>query len=304
METLPDGSCCAQAWQQGGEWIEIMHSVRRASQHKLVILRIESAFVKRLFAARERKRAVRDRFRLVLGLWLMLSLVSSGTAGATGTHRLDLTPGYSQAELQRLVRETGLVISRPATAPAEAIGVTTLEASAELAVVHIHNSAPFWSRAITPATGPYLVLGRLQIQKGLPLGLEIGAHYTRVDQSEIAAAGANLKWTIVRGTSRNPAMALHTDYTRLVGISDLDLSVLGLDLSVSQGIGFLTPYVGGGWVWSRGREDTRTVQLSIERMGEPRALAGLRFSYLNLTLAVEAVAAHVPAASLRLSVEF
>jgi hypothetical protein len=85
----------------------------------------------------------------------------------------------------------------------------------------------------------------------------------------------------------------------------MDLNTYGLDLSISKGITFLTPYAGGGMVWITSRSHSTAVSLSSEQVNRVKGFIGLRASILHfLSLVAEADFSAIQAYTLRLNVSF
>ncbi|MEJ2554094.1 MAG: hypothetical protein P8079_08815, partial [Gammaproteobacteria bacterium] len=58
-----------------------------------------------------------------------------------------------------------------------------------------------------------------------------------------------LRYAIMEGGVATPAVAIRGTLTKLTGVSQLDFSTKGLELSASKGFAMLTPYAGIGEVW-------------------------------------------------------
>ncbi|NKF21640.1 hypothetical protein G7Y82_04875 [Solimonas sp. C16B3] len=86
------------------------------------------------------------------------------------------------------------------------------------------------------------------INKGLPLGFDVGAFYATVPTGDGAAAyGFQLRYAILDGGIAEPALAVEANYTIGTGIDDFDYHSWGVDAMLSKGFAFLTPYIGVGY---------------------------------------------------------
>lgn len=88
----------------------------------------------------------------------------------------------------------------------------------------------------------------LHVQKGLPYSFEIGGRFIYLDQSQMAAAQAELRWAVNENYGRYaPDAALRLAYTRLLGQRDLTVGVIDVDAVVGKRFGVggsvrITPY--------------------------------------------------------------
>jgi len=89
----------------------------------------------------------------------------------------------------------------------------------------------------------------LHVSKGLPFGFDVGAFYTSVPSSNIGLVGGELSYALFEGGVISPAVSVRGTYSRLTGVDQLDMTTKGLELSISKGFAFFTPYAGVGQVW-------------------------------------------------------
>jgi hypothetical protein len=237
----------------------------------------------------------------VLVFFLAMTGVGIGPARAADN---DLTlSGLLQNEFDDLSLQLGMVISYAPMAPAEPLGVIGLDVGIEMQSVNIDENESFWSKAVSDQDAPSLLLfPKLHVQKGLPFGLDIGAVYSQVPSSNISMAGGEIKWALLKGTIVTPALAIRGSYTTLLGVDDLDLSTYGLDLSVSKGFGFITPYAGVGEVWIKSQENIDTLDLNEFSDNQTKGFIGAKVKLLLLSLVGEADFGEVTSYGLRINV--
>jgi hypothetical protein len=114
--------------------------------------------------------------------------------------------------------------------------------------------------------------------------------------------GGELKWAILKGSLATPAVALRGTYTALTGVDTMDLSTYGADISISKGVGPLTPYAGVGEIWIN---SSSTVSgLDDESVSTSHYFVGTKLTFLLLSLAVEADFAEVPSYGFRVGLGF
>ena len=216
-----------------------------------------------------------------------------------------ISGGTTQSQFRDLTEQLGLAISYMPLAPAESLGLLGFDAGIEITAVNIDQSKSVWGNVIPDGSIPdYIYLPKLHVQVGLPLRLDVGAVYSKMPDSNISMVGGELKWAFIEGGAAMPALALRGSYTKLLGVSDMDLNTYGLDLSISKGITFLTPYAGVGMVWITSRNHSSTT-LDSEQVNRAKGFVGLRISILHfISLVAEADFSAIQAYSLRLNASF
>ena len=100
----------------------------------------------------------------------------------------------------------------------------------------------------------------IHIRKGLPFSFEVGSTVSYLVLSELVSLGGEIKWSLFEGYRTGwraflPDIAVRGSIVRIMGQSDVDLSIVGLDGSVSYAFGVggmitLTPYAGYQFTWS------------------------------------------------------
>ena len=231
-------------------------------------------------------------------LSLLLLLFTSGRLLAADAD-IKIQPGLLQSKFKEITEELGLAITYVPLSPAENLGITGIDVGVEFTAVDIDEDL---FRGVMSDPPGQLVFPKIHIQKGLPFGIDLGAIYSKVPNSDISLAGGEVKWAILTGTAATPALAIRGSYTRLIGVSDLDLETFGADLSVSKGIFFLTPYAGVGQIWIRA--NSNTAGLNKESSNKTRGFIGLKASLLPFSVVGEYDISEVSSFSLRLNISF
>jgi hypothetical protein len=103
---------------------------------------------------------------------------------------------------------------------------------------------------------PFLFIPWLQVRKGLPASLEIGANAGWIGMTNTGVLGVYGRWSVVEGYRRIPDLALQVGYAGYVGNDELELGVMdmsatlgySLPFGVTEGIhqAVFSPYVGIG----------------------------------------------------------
>jgi hypothetical protein len=226
-----------------------------------------------------------------------------------GGNDISIPSGTTQQDFRDITEQVGLAISYMPLAPAAPLGLLGFDAGVEITAVNLNQSLPVWAKVIADRKIPdYVYLPKLHVQKGLPLGLDVGVIYSKLPNSNLSMIGGELKWAFLQGGIVMPAAAVRASYTKLLGVSDVDLNTYGLDLSASKGIAFLTPYAGVGMVWITSRAHptvTITPSLNAEQINRVKGYVGLRASILHfISLVAEADFSAIQAYTLRLNISF
>lgn len=243
--------------------------------------------------------------------YLVLAL-SLALLGGTQAMARDISFGtnfVSPGDFKDFSKEAGAAISFKNTAPAEPLGILGFYAGVEVSAIDIKDKSEYWDEAFDGDAPSYLLLPKLRVRKGLPLGIDVGAIYSYVPDSNIKLYGFEVSKAILDGTMATPALGIRGTYTRLAGVNDLDLQTAGIDASISKGLLFLTPYAGAGAVWinSKAKGDLAATNpgLGTENIWQPRVFAGLKVSPLPImSFTVEAEYQVRPMYSLNVALDF
>lgn len=198
---------------------------------------------------------------------------------------ISFTGGITQDAFKSFSREAGGAISYKNTAPAASLGLTGFEIAAEVTAVDIRKDAEYWKAATGNNAPSVFFIPKLRVRKGLPFGIDVGAMYAKVPDSNIQIYGAEVSKALLEGTAVTPALGVRATYTTLAGVGDLDLQTVGLDASLSKGFLIFTPYVGGGAIWIDGKAKGNLQAFSIpplqeEKFWQERLFGGIRIAPL------------------------
>jgi len=116
-------------------------------------------------------------------------------------------------------------------------------------------------------TGGFLSIARVGARKGLPGGVDLGLAYGKTLNGDVKLISAELQYAILHGGLLEPALSVRVTGTRTVDVTAYELNQYGADVLLSKGFTVLTPYIGAGFIRSKGRlsrgplpsfEDTET----------------------------------------------
>lgn len=238
--------------------------------------------------------------RIILLVAAMVAVSVSAWAVDIDTSKL----AGAQQDFRDLSKEIGFGLSYFPMAPAEPLGITGFDIGVEVTAVDIREDKPYWKKM-----GDFpgmLPVPRLHVQKGIPFGIDLGAIYSAIPNSNISLWGGEVKWAFLKGGITMPAMAVRGTYTKLDGVNNLNLNTLGYDVSISKGFAMLTPYAGIGQVkiTSEAKNLPAAITLEKETITETKYFGGLKVGMGLFNLVAEADFAEVPAYSLKLGVGF
>ena len=235
-----------------------------------------------------------------------LSLFIAGQALAKD---LSFSAGLVQQDFKDLSKNAGAALSYKNVAPATPLGITGFDVGVEASFMPINSG--YWDTAFGgPGKAPAaLVIPKLRARKGLPFGIDIGAMYSYVPDSNIKLYGAEVSYAILDGSIATPAVGIRGTYTKLTGVNDLSFQTAGIDASISKGFLILTPYAGAGLVMidskATGNLKTLAPTLKDEKITQPRYFVGLKVSPLPLFgITAEAEYSSRPVYSLKAALSF
>ena len=243
----------------------------------------------------------------------LLCVVAAATLALTQTPApaadINFTTGITQDQFKSLSREAGVALGYRNMAPSVSLGVTGFDAGVELSVMSIDKNSTYWNAAFANDAPSYLAVPKIRVRKGLPFGIDVGAVYSYIPDTNINLYGAELSKSIIEGSAASPAVGVRATYTRLVGVDDLALQMYGVDASVSKGFLFITPYAGAGLMQIRseakGQLRTLAPTLKDETLTVPRYFGGLRLTPFPLfSVTAEAEYADRPIYSFKAAIQF
>ncbi|MCP4604819.1 MAG: hypothetical protein GY847_30580 [Proteobacteria bacterium] len=205
-------------------------------------------------------------------------------------------------------------------APAETLGYSGFYLGLEGSLTPrpgTSGSTTRWKLGTAP-DGDYpdvMFMPAIHIRKGLPWSFEIGGTINYLAQSELVGIGGELKWSLFEGYRHTwrgalPDLAVRGTIVRVIGESDMDMTLVGVDGSLSYAFGIggmisLTPYAGFQYIWTivrvepliyRDSKDNYHVSedekwnmnsLSGPNLGRAKLFGGFRFGYEMLAITLE-----------------
>jgi hypothetical protein len=215
------------------------------------------------------------------------SVLLSLAAPAWG-QTLDRLDSLTQQEFRLLAEDVGGAFSYHPQTPTEPLGITGFDVGAALTFSQVRNSA-IWEKATSDSVPTYMLVPTLRLDKGLPLGFDVGLMYATVPGSNIDLWGAQARWAIMQGGIAAPAIGVRGSYTQLRGVDQLDMTTKGLDISISKGFAVLTPYGGIGRVWMNAEPHAGTLQKEDFSLNRFYVGAGFNVVLFNMNAELDRV---------------
>jgi len=217
---------------------------------------------------------------------LCLSLAVAGSASATD---LEFARGVAQGDFHALVKDMGAALSYKNVAPAAPLGILGFDVGLEATGLDLGGSAA-WDAITGDKGSAFVVVPKLRARKGLPLDLDVGAFYSAIPSSNVQLFGGELSWALLSGGAALPAIGLRATYTKLLGVSELDVQTFGVDAAISKGFLIFTPYAGLGALYTDGKAKGKILNdpafiavnggkpLSEEKIWSPRYFGGVKLT--------------------------
>ncbi len=193
-------------------------------------------------------------------VWVVALLVLLGAVAVSPARAWDVNGGATKAELEAFHQSFSLGAYSYPRHSAKPLGTLGFDLWADV------SGTPDFDSDAGPAVdgdvpGGYLAIYRVGARKGLPGGIDLGASYGKVVDSDIELLSGEISWAILDGGLATPAFGLRGTYSRASGSDVYSLDQGGLELEISKGFAVLTPYAGAGVVWSKSSFD-RTAPFS------------------------------------------
>lgn len=212
--------------------------------------------------------------------------LSAVIAPVYAADNIDNLFGMSQSDFRLLSEDLGAALSYKPLTPAESTGVLGFDLGVEVTATDLAHPEVL-DRAVSGDAPSTLVVPKLHLHKGLPFGIDVGVSYAQVPGSNIELLGAEIRYAILQGGIATPALGLRASYTSLRGVDQLDLNTTGVDLAISKGFAFVTPYAGVGVVRVSSKPND-VPGLTKTSFSENKVFVGANFNFTLLNIAVEA----------------
>lgn len=144
-----------------------------------------------------------------------------------------------------MVKELGVTLANKPMAPGDSLGMNGFQVSIANTFAFIRtgsvdgiNPTGWDLSAEDDDPPPFLFVPTLQLRKGLPLSLEIGANAGWVGLTNSGVLGVYGRWSLLEGHRRIPEVAVQLGYAGYVGNDELELGVLDMSATVGYSLPF------------------------------------------------------------------
>lgn len=216
-----------------------------------------------------------------------LLIVAAGLSPWVHAAELSALSSLSQAEFRTVSEDLGGAFSYKPVSPPAALGVTGFDIGLEVTATDISKSSAALSKASAgSSTVNTLLVPKLHIHKGLPLGLDVAGFISSIPAINATLVGAELRYALIDGGTATPAVGIRGAFTNLNGSNQLSFSTRSVDISVSKGFTVFTPYAGIGQVWVNSTPNV--AGLSNESFTQGKVFAGANINLGLINFALEA----------------
>jgi hypothetical protein len=213
----------------------------------------------------------------------LLAAAAAGTAQAADFNAINV---LNQAEFRALSEDIGAAISYKGMIPSEGLGITGFDLGVSVGATEVANRATLIKAAGGADIPKAVPLAGLRAVKGLPFDIDIGAVVMSLPKTNVRATGGELRWAFIGGNTVLPAVALRASMMNLSGVDQLKMRATSVDLSISKGILFLTPYAGVGRVEIDAKAPGTA--LAREKFQMDKVFAGVNIAFVPMALVIEA----------------
>jgi hypothetical protein len=198
---------------------------------------------------------------------------------------LDIS-GLAQTDFRLLSEDLGAALSYKPLTPAEPLGLFGFDIGIAATGTKLENSAAFQKAGVDNVSTAVVPSVRLNL--GLPFRFDIGAMAGGVPGTNVRLWGTELRFAILGGGVAVPAIGIRGSYTKLTGVDQLDFDTKGLDISISKGFAFFTPYAGVGRVWvTSAPKDLPTAIPTTESFSLNKLFVGANLNFAIVNFAFE-----------------
>lgn len=201
---------------------------------------MNSVRIKHRESASARKSGIKKRLAVVLAGF---ALIASAPATA-----LESVENLNQAQFLDLARNLGAATHYKSISPSESLGPLGFDIGVRVSSTDIDGSLFDLASDGDFDGGTEAIIPSVSAHKGLFFGLDVGASVGAIPGTDGTIVGAEVRYAIVKGGVINPSIGVRASYSEIKGIDDFTLDNKALELGISKGFLFITPYAGVGIV--------------------------------------------------------
>lgn len=179
----------------------------------------------------------------LVGVLVGFFLIASAPATA-----LDNVGNLNQAQFLDLGRSLGAATHYKSISPSESLGPLGFDVGIRLSSTDIDGNLFDLASDGDFDGGTEAIVPSVSAHKGLFLGLDVGASVGAIPGTDGTIVGAEVRYAIVKGDFIKPSIGVRASYSEIKGLDDFTLDNKALELGISKGFLFITPYAGVGIV--------------------------------------------------------
>ncbi len=211
-----------------------------------------------------------------------VALAATASAHAADFNALQL---LNQTEFRAFSEDVAAAISYKGMIPSEGLGITGFDLGVSAGVTEVANRDVLKKAAGGASVPKAVPLAGVRVLKGLPWDIDVGVTLLTLPGTNVRATGGELRWAFVGGNTLLPALAVRVSGMQLSGVNELKMRSTGVDLSISKGFLFATPYAGVGRVQVSSKAPG--AGLRDESFGQNKVFAGVNLAFVPLALVLE-----------------
>lgn len=208
---------------------------------------------------------------------LLCICLTSGISGVTSASSLETIGNLSQDQFAEFSKELGAATHYKSVSPPESMGTLGFDVGLELSSTDVSGDV-FDLASDGSFEGSDLVVPKLHVHKGLPFGLDIGASLGAIPDTDATIIGGELRYAIINGGVVTPSIAIRASYSQIQGLDDIDVQNSAIELGISKGVLFFTPYAGIGIVQSKVTPNNID-GLSTEKIDQDKMFVGITANF-------------------------
>jgi hypothetical protein len=216
---------------------------------------------------------------------LFASLLSAASVAAIAADDIDQVNLLTQAEFRDLSSDLSAAVSYKAVVPIEGLGIAGFDLGFEVTATKLANRSA-WDSASSGGAPNTVYIPKVHLHKGLPAGFDLGAFYATAPDTNINVWGAELRYALIAGGVAAPAVGLRATYSRLSGVDQLSLDTKGIEIGISKGFAFITPYAGIGRIWTESTPVGPAIA-AAEKFADTKTYLGANINFGLGNVAVE-----------------
>lgn len=173
-----------------------------------------------------------------LSVWAMEDYGGSRTEAYEGED-------YVAAGWKQVALELGTTLSNKPTAPARTLGPAGFHVGLTTTFAHlpgrwVDSAYPDGWELMDPdeAAMPLLVVPTLNIRKGLPASMEVGANFGWLGGTETGVLGGYGRIAFLEGHKRLPDVSAQVGYAAYIGNDEFELGALDMSLNIGYSLPF------------------------------------------------------------------